>query len=54
MAFIRIRRDGSAREEALRRRNRAVREARWMGPKPEPIREPEKPDEQKADEKLSE
>ena len=55
MAFIRIRRDGSAREEALKRRNGAIREALGMGrPKSEPVREPEQPAEQKADEKPSE
>ena len=54
MAFIRIRRDGSAREEALKRRNRAVREVLRMEPKPEPMRDPEQPPEQRADEKPSE
>jgi hypothetical protein len=40
---------GSARDEALKRRNAAMREVLGMGPKPEPMQEPERPAEQKAD-----
>jgi hypothetical protein len=45
-------RNGSARDEALKRRNAAVREVLGMGPKPEPQPITEKPPaEPKADEK---
>jgi hypothetical protein len=52
MNYSRIVRDGSARDEALKRRNGAVSEVLRMGPTPK--RQTEQPAEQNADEKLSE
>jgi hypothetical protein len=48
MNYAKIAPNGSARDKALKRRNSAVREALRMGRKPEPIREPEQPVQQKA------
>ena len=45
MNYSRTLRDGSARDEALKRRNGAVREALRMAPKPRP--DTEKPAEEK-------
>ena len=49
MNYSRIVRDGSGRDEALKRRNGVVREALGMGPKPTPETEAEQPAKQKSD-----
>jgi hypothetical protein len=54
MNYSRTLRDGSARDEALKRRNGGVSEALGMGPKPAPAPEAEQPAEQKRAEKPSE
>ena len=52
MKYSQIQTNGSARDEALKRRSAAVREALDMDPKPQP--DGEKPAEQKKDAKPSE
>jgi hypothetical protein len=52
MNYSRTLRDGSARDEALKRRNGAVREALGMGSKPKP--DTEGPAEQTANDKSGE
>ena len=52
MNYSRTAKDGSARDEALKRRNGVVREA--LEPAPKPKRDAEQPAEQTADEKPSE
>jgi hypothetical protein len=54
MNYSRTVSNGYARDEALKRRNNAVREALGMGPRPEPKPDTEQAAEQKADEKPSE
>ena len=49
MSYSRIVRDGSGRDEALKRRNGAVREVLGVRPKPAPEREAEQPAKQNAD-----
>jgi hypothetical protein len=52
MNYSRTVKDGSARDEALKRRNGVMREALGLAPKPK--RDAEQPAEQTADEKPSE
>jgi hypothetical protein len=53
MNYSRTMQDGSARDEALKRLNGAVREALGMGPKPAPAPETEQHTEQKVYKKPS-